>query len=125
MNAPSLGNYVDGFLIPVRTEALDRYREVAEKCAAIWKEFGAIAYVETVIDHDGIEDLRAFGDAAAAGPGETVVLAWIVYPSKEIRDEANAKVRQDERLRDLCGGCDELFDCARMAYGGFKPIVAH
>ena len=56
------------------------------------------------------------------GPDETVVFAWIVFESRAHRDEVNAKVMKDPRLK----GMDSLtmpFDCKRMAYGGFSTIV--
>lgn len=35
--------YIDGFLLPVPRIHLKEYKNVAEKVAEIWKEYGAIA----------------------------------------------------------------------------------
>jgi uncharacterized protein YbaA (DUF1428 family) len=55
--------------------------------------------------------------------GETVVFAWIMYKSREHRDEVNKKVMADPRIKEMCDPKDMPFDCKRMAYGGFKVIV--
>ena len=39
-------SYIDGFVIPVRTNNKQAYREMAEKAAAIFKEYGATRIVE-------------------------------------------------------------------------------
>lgn len=59
--------------------------------------------------------------AVQASEDETVVFAWITYPSREKRDEINAQVMQDPRMKmdDWKG----IFDTQRMIYGGFEVIV--
>ncbi|HWP12887.1 MAG TPA: DUF1428 domain-containing protein, partial [Ramlibacter sp.] len=42
--------YVDGFVVPVPTSNLDAYRTMARKAGKIWKEYGALEYVECVGD---------------------------------------------------------------------------
>src|SRR5690606_21517454 len=42
--------YVDGFVVPVPRENLAAYRRLARKAGAIWKEYGALEYVECVAD---------------------------------------------------------------------------
>lgn len=54
---------------------------------------------------------------------ETVVFAWIVYKSREHRDEVNAKVMADPRLKDMMDPQNMPFDGKRMFWGGFKSIV--
>jgi uncharacterized protein YbaA (DUF1428 family) len=65
----------------------------------------------------------SFRKAAGCKDNETVVLAWIVYPSREERDRINAAVMADPRLSDMMDTNNALFDYRRMAYGGFKEIV--
>ena len=55
-----------------------------------------------------------------AQDGETVVFSWIEYPSKEVRDAANEKMRNDPRMKEM--GADMPFDGKRMVFGGFMPI---
>ena len=70
-----------------------------------------------------IQDQLPFPQVAGATENETVVLAYIVYESREHRDAVNAKVMADPRLMEMCGPDKAPFDCKRMAYGGFKSIV--
>ena len=46
-----------------------------------------------------------------------------VYESREHRDAVNAKVMADPRLHSFFDPENPLFDCKRMACGGFKAIV--
>jgi uncharacterized protein YbaA (DUF1428 family) len=43
-------NYVDGFVIPVPSDALPAYRKLASKAAKIWREHGALEVHECVAD---------------------------------------------------------------------------
>ena len=43
---------------------------------------------------------RIFG----AKPGEPLIFAYIVYESRERRDEVNPKVFADPRMKDICPG---------------------
>jgi uncharacterized protein YbaA (DUF1428 family) len=39
-----MSHYVDGFLLPLASEKLAEYQQMANKAGAVWKEHGAIAY---------------------------------------------------------------------------------
>ncbi len=116
-------SYIDGFLLPVPRAHLDEYRAVASQCAPIWKEYGALNYIETVIDDATCTEMRPFTTAADAKEDEVVIFSWVVYPSKAVRDEANAKIMSDPRLAEFGEKCQEIFDCKRMSFAGFRPIV--
>lgn len=114
--------YVDGFVLPVPKDKLDAYREIAETAGTIWREHGALEYMECVAD-----DLQAVEGAAVSFPesvkledDEVVVFAFIVYPSREDRDRINEKVMEDPRMSkpDDCP-----FDFHRMMWGGFRGLV--
>jgi uncharacterized protein YbaA (DUF1428 family) len=55
-----------------------------------------------------------------AESGETVVFSWIVWPSKEVRDQANEKMRNDPRMQTMP---DMPFDGKRMIWGGFNVLL--
>ena len=38
--------YVDGFVLPAPKKKLDAYRRIARKAGKIWREHGALEYVE-------------------------------------------------------------------------------
>ncbi len=127
--------YVDGFVLPVPENRLEDYRKMAENAGKIWMEHGALAFKECCIE-DGNptapEDMPEmkmvpFSDLARLKDGETVIFSFIVFKSREHRDEVNAKVMADPRMKDSCPGqnpdLDMPFDVNRMSYGGFKTIV--
>ncbi len=116
-------HYVDGFVLPLPKDKIEIYRGIAEKAAVVWKEHGALDYRECVADDMEAKDMVAFPGMIQAGPDETVVFAYIVFESREHRDEVNAKVMADPRLSEMGEPGSMPFDCKRMAYGGFKTIV--
>jgi uncharacterized protein YbaA (DUF1428 family) len=72
----------------------------------------------------GGEKARAFPDMAGARAGETVWFSFIIFKSKEHRDEVNAKVMKEmgemaEEYKDFV----MPFDMKRMSYGGFQVEV--
>lgn len=111
-------NYVDGFVLAVSNANRDAYRAAAAKAWPLFKEFGAIHHVECWGDDVPAGKTTDFKRAVKAEDGETVVFSWIEYPSKEIRDAANKKMREDPRMQEM----DMPFDGKRMIFGGFKPI---
>jgi uncharacterized protein YbaA (DUF1428 family) len=115
--------YVDGFLLPLPRSREDAYRQMAEAAGRLWMEHGAVAFRECIADDVQGKDMVAFPDVIGAGAEETVVFSYIVFKSREHRDEVNAKVMADPRLKELCGSGDAPFDYKRMAYGGFRAIV--
>jgi uncharacterized protein YbaA (DUF1428 family) len=69
------------------------------------------------------KEMVSFLQLAGAGPDETVAFAWIVFESRSSRDDVNAKVMADERLKGMCENGEVPFDYKRMAYGGFQTLV--
>lgn len=114
--------YVDGFVLPVPKDKLDAYRKLARKAGKIWKEYGALEYVECVADDVQPGKLTSFPQAVKLKPDEVVVFSWIVYASRAQRDKINAKVMADPRLASM-DPKNMPFDGKRMFWGGFKPIV--
>jgi len=110
--------YVDGFVIPVAKQNILAYEAMARKAGAIWKEHGALAVVECIGDDVPYGELTSFPRAVLAKEDETVVFSWIVYKSREHRDEVNAKVMADLRMK--AGAADMPFDPKRLIFGGFK-----
>jgi len=113
--------YVDGFVLAVPTDKLEDYKQMARKAGAIWKEYGALAYVECLADDVPYGELTSFPRAVQAKEGETVVFSWIVYESREARDDINKRVMADPRL-DM-DPTAMPFDGKRMIYGGFTTML--
>jgi len=117
-----MARYVDGFVLPVPKKNLATYRAFARKAGKIWKEYGALEYVECVADDVKPGKLTSFPQSVKLKPNETVVFAWITYKSRRDRDRINAKVMADPRLAGM--GPDTMaFDGKRMFFGGFKAII--
>ena len=114
--------YVDGFLIPVPKRKLSAYRRIAARAGKVWKEHGALEYVESAGDDLKVKGVSPFPRAARAKAGETVLFSWIVYRSRALRDRVNARVMKDPRIAKMMKEA-EIFDMKRMAYGGFKALV--
>lgn len=114
-------SYVDGFVLAVPKTKLDEYTALARTAGQVWKEHGALAFVECVGDDVPYGELTSFPRAVQAKEDEVVVFSWIVYESREKRDAVMAKVMADPRLKHDPGAMP--FDGKRMIFGGFKPIV--
>lgn len=116
-------SYVDGFLIPVPIAKLDAYRRLSRKAGKIWREYGALEYIECVADDVKPGKWTSFPQAVKLKKGETVVFSWIVYKSRKQRDSINAKVMADPRLASMMDPKSMPFDGKRFIYGGFKTFV--
>ncbi|AAM29708.1 MULTISPECIES: DUF1428 domain-containing protein [Methanosarcina] len=117
--------YVDGFLIPIAKDKVNKYREIAQKSSQIWKDLGALEYYECIGDDLDIEELVSFKKVVNASEEETVIFSWIVYESKEQRDKVNEAVMNDPRMKEMMETSEyDLFDYRRMSYGGFKTLVS-
>jgi uncharacterized protein YbaA (DUF1428 family) len=113
--------YVDGFVVAVPADQKEAYLALASKAAPLFKEFGATRVVECWTDDVPDGKLTDFRMAVKAEDNEEVVFSWIEYPSKEVRDAANAKMMADPRMKEM--GESMPFDGKRMIYGGFAPIL--
>ena len=54
---------------------------------------------------------------------EDVIFAWAVFESREARDVANEKIAADPRMAKIMDPDNPIFDCKRIAHGGFRVIV--
>ena len=115
--------YVDGFVIPVPEENLKLYRSIAQKAGKIWKEHGALEYIEAIGDDLENNMGVSFSKLAKLKPGEVPLFSFIVYKSRADRDKVNAKVMSDPRMKKMMDGGPMPFEIKRMAYGGFKALV--
>ncbi|MGH6797725.1 MAG: DUF1428 domain-containing protein [Roseiarcus sp.] len=112
--------YVDGFVVPVPKEKIEAYKATARAAGAIWKEYGALAFVECLADDVPYGELTSFPRAVQVKEDETVAFSWIVYENRVHRDAINAKVMADPRLKDMK---EMPFDGKRMIIGGFECFL--
>jgi uncharacterized protein YbaA (DUF1428 family) len=115
--------YVDGFVLPIPKKKLEAYRRMSSKAGKVWREHGAIEYLECVGDDLNVKGMKTFPRQIKPKPGETVVFSWILFKSRAHRDRVNAKVISDPRLAKMMDPKSMPFDVKRMVYGGFKVLV--
>jgi uncharacterized protein YbaA (DUF1428 family) len=113
--------YVDGFVVPVKKAKLDDYTAFSKKASKLWKDNGALSYVECVGDDVKAGKVTSFPQSVKLEEGEVVVFSWITYKSKEDRDRINKIVMDDPEMKKM--GDNMPFDGKRMFMGGFKPIL--
>jgi uncharacterized protein YbaA (DUF1428 family) len=113
--------YIDGFVAAVPTANRKAYLKHAKEMAKIMKEFGALKSVECWGDDVPDGKLTSFPMAVKKDANETVVFAWLVWPSKAVRDVGWAKMMEDPRMQP--GANPMPFDGKRMIYGGFEVAL--
>jgi uncharacterized protein YbaA (DUF1428 family) len=114
------GRYINGFISPVPLDKKDAYRKMAEGHAALFREYGALRLVQAWGDDVPEGKVTDFRRAVKAEPNESVVFAFIEWPSKQVNDEAWEKIMKDERMQPTG---DVPFDGKRMFWGGFDVII--
>ena len=114
-------SYVDGFVAAVPTANRELFRKHAEAAAAVFKEHGAQRVVDCWGDEVPEGKLTSFPMAVKRQDDETVVFGWIVWPSRQARDEGMKKSMDDPRLQPDTNPMP--FDGKRMIYGGFEVLV--
>ena len=124
-----MSKYVDGFILVVPKDKTEEYKKMAEGGRDSWMKHGALGYYECqgdelVPQEMGGEKARAFTEMAGAKDDETVWFSFIIFDSKEHRNEVNAKVmaEMDEQMKEYTD-MQVPFDMKRMAYGGFQVEV--
>jgi uncharacterized protein YbaA (DUF1428 family) len=120
-----MSNYVDGFILTIPKKDLAAYQRLARKAGKVWRDHGALAYVECAGDDMNAPEMIPFPELANARADQVVIFAWAVFKSRRDRDKANAAIMKDPRIEKMCAESKQLVDCKRMAYGGFKVIVQY
>jgi uncharacterized protein YbaA (DUF1428 family) len=124
----------------LETSKLEEYERFSRQVAEIYREYGATRVVDCLLDRNVANDaefhaeqarrdlnadgrsLRDFETAAAARTGETVILSWTEWPSKEARDIGLAKALADPRIQPKEGE-KVLFEGRRLIAGGFLKLM--
>lgn len=124
-----MSKYVDGFVIVVPKDKAEEYKKMAESGRDTWMKCGALEYYECRGDDLTTQEMgdmkaREFPEMTGATSSDNVWFSYIVFKSKEHRDEVNAKV-MEEMSKQMEGQEDMSmpFDIKKMAYGGFQVEV--
>lgn len=121
--------YIDGFVLVVPKDKVEEYIKMATEGRDAWMKHGALEYYECKGDDLEPKEMgdmkeRAFTEMTKTNADETVWFSFIVFKSKQHRDEVNKKV-MDEMNEKYKDAKDFLmpFDMKRMAHGGFSVEV--
>src|SRR5258708_7025998 len=110
----SIMTYVDGFVAAVPTTNREAYKKHAEAAAVVFKEHGALKVVECWGDDVPEGKITSFPMAVKRKDDETVVFSWIVWPSRQVRDQVMQKVMPDPPLQPDTNPFP--FDAKRLTY---------
>jgi uncharacterized protein YbaA (DUF1428 family) len=122
-NRASGTKYVDGFVLPVPKKNLPAYRRMASLAGKVWRDHGALEYIECVADDVKPGKHTSFPQSVKLKRAEVVVFSWIVYKSRKHRDSVNAMVMKDPRIAPMMDVKALPFDGKRMFWGGFKVML--
>ncbi len=115
--------YVDGFVLPLPKKNVEAYRKVSETMGKVWREHGALEFIECIGDDVKTGKITSFPQAVKLEADETVIFSWITYTSREHRDQVNAAAMKDPRMADMMDPKKMPFDGKRMFMGGFEVLV--
>lgn len=123
-----MAKYIDGFILVVPKGKEAEYEEMAKQGRDSWMKHGALQYFECRGDDLKQQEMgdmksRAFAEMAAASVEDNVWFSFIVFNSKEHRDEVNQKVMDEMSQQEMPEGFEMPFEMSRMAYGGFQVAV--
>lgn len=125
-----MAKYVDGFVLVVPKGKENEYQKMAEMGRDSWMKHGALQYFECkgndLKQHEmGDQKSRDYKEMAGAGEDENVWFSFIVFESKEHRDEVNKKVMDEmnEEFGEQAESFEMPNDMTKMAYGGFEVAV--
>lgn len=114
-------SYIDGMVCAVPTANKEKYIAHAKLAADVFKEHGALQVIECWGDDVPEGKVTSFPMAVQRKDNEVVVLSWITWPSKAVRNSAWEKVMKDPRLSPETNPMP--FDGRRMIHGGFDMVV--
>ena len=121
--------YIDGFVLIVPKGKEPEYQKMAEMGRDSWMKHGALQYFECRGNDLKPQEMgdfksRSFPEITGASVDDNVWFSFIVFNSKEHRDEVNKKVM--EEMSQAFPDNDDFempTDMTKMAYGGFEVAV--
>ena len=121
--------YVDGFILVVPKGKEAEYEEMAKMGRDSWMKHGALQYFECRGDDLKQQEMgdmksRAYSEMTGASSDENVWFSFIVFNSKEHRDEVNKNVMAEmDEAYDESSDFIMPNDMTKMAYGGFEVVA--
>jgi uncharacterized protein YbaA (DUF1428 family) len=124
-----MGKYIDGFVLVIPKGKEAEYEKMAKLGRDSWMKHGALQYFEcrgNDLKQQEMGDMksRAFQEMAGATGEDNVWFSFIVFESKEHRDEVNKKVIAEmTESTEYDSDFEMPNDMRKMAYGGFEVVV--
>ena len=116
-------SYVDGFVLPVPKKKLNAYWKMAKLAGKVWKDHGALEYVECVADDVKNGKCTSFPQQRQAqARRDRGILLHRLQVARRPRPLMK-KVMTDKRLAKMMDPKTMPFDGKRMFWGGFKSKV--
>lgn len=124
-----MSTYVDGFVLVVPKGKSEEYKKMAEEGRDSWMKHGALQYFECKGNDLKQQEMgpaksRSFNEMTGAKDSDDVWFSFIVFESKDHRDEVNKKVMEemDEAYNEQ-SDFTSPFEMSQLAYGGFEVVV--
>lgn len=124
-----MSKYIDGFVLVVPKGKAEEYKTMAEQGRDSWMKHGALAYFECKSNDLKQQEMgeyksRSFTEMTGAQESDDVWFSFIVFESKEHRDEVNKKVMEEmDAAYEEQSDFTSPFEMSQMAYGGFEVMV--
>lgn len=124
-----MAKYVDGFVLVVPKGKSNEYKKMAEEGRESWMRHGALQYFECKNDDLSVEEAeneqsRSFIDMTGANENEDIWFSFIVFESREHRDEVNKKVMTEMgETYDEQSDFQMPFEMNKMSRAGFEVVV--
>ncbi|MBK6750264.1 MAG: DUF1428 domain-containing protein [Acidobacteria bacterium] len=117
-----MSKYADVYLVPILEENIPAYKKLATAVGKIFMMHGALRYREYIGSDLDIQDVVPFPKKIKLKEGETLVYASVEFRSEAHRNKVMKAIFADPAMTGFANA-EELFDCKRMVYGGFKILV--
>jgi uncharacterized protein YbaA (DUF1428 family) len=121
MNRRCVMSFFDFFVAAVPTEKRKDYEKFAAVMDRRIKDRGALRVVESWEGDVPDGKLTSFPLAVKRAAGESVVVGFVEWPSRKLRDEVWGELQTDPLMQPDKNPMP--FDGKRMIYGGFDTIL--
>ncbi len=118
-----MSKYMDLLVLPVKKARVDEWKKTATISAQVWKDLGAVATIDSLVEDLIPGQLTSFAMAVKLEEDETLWICQTFYPSRAARDEMGAKYMADPRITALEGITDMPYDGKRSFYSGFEVQI--
>jgi uncharacterized protein YbaA (DUF1428 family) len=112
---------IQGFVGAVPTANRAAFVDHARTAAEAFRDHGLVAAVECWGDDVPAGETTSFPMAVQAGPDETVIFSWYIWPSKAVHDTVMQASMDDPRLSPETNPMP--FDGKRVIIGAFEPVL--